>query len=100
MTAIVPTISYRVTATVVAATSGDGDTIAAAFNGLTIGGVDVAGAATATNASGTVTIWWPASAVRAGNDLILNQVTNIISGISTLTSPVYPITVRTEGRIV
>jgi hypothetical protein len=97
---IAGTASYLTTVYVTAASSGDGDIIAAAFNGLTIGAVDVAGTATATNASGVVTISWTSSQVRAGDGAILTIITNMIAGMAALTTPVTHIYVRTEGKVI
>lgn len=87
MTAIAGTVVYRTTVTVVAASSGDGDLIAALFSGVVIAGISNT-AATATNASGTVTIWWPQTTTRAGNSLVLNIVSLIIAADTVLVSPV------------
>jgi hypothetical protein len=100
MATIAGTASYLRTVYVTAASSGDGDSIAAAFNGITIPGVDIVGPATAANASGVVTITWPETAVRCGNELVLNAVTNLIAAMSALTTPVTHIYVRTEGKVV
>lgn len=87
MTAIAGTVVYRTVVTVVAASSGDGDTIAAIFNGAVVAGLSVT-AAVATNSGGTVTIYWPQTTTRAGNSLVLNTVSNMIAAVTTLTSPV------------
>lgn len=100
MSALAGTISYLVTVTGTAASSGDATTIAGMFNGLTIAGVDIAGTATGTASSTTFTITWPASQVRAGNDAILNAVTNIIAPNTALTSPVTGISVSTQAKVV
>jgi hypothetical protein len=88
MTAILNAVNYRTTVTVVAASSGDGDTIALKFNGVIIPAVSNT-AAVATNASGTVTIYWqPQSGVRGGNGLVLNTVSAMIAADTSLTSPI------------
>lgn len=87
MTAIAGTVVNRTTVTVVAASSGDGDIIAAMFSAVVIAGVSNT-AAVATNASGTVTIYWPQSTTRAGNSIVLNIVSTIIAANTALVSPV------------
>lgn len=87
MTAIAGTVVNRTTVTVVAASSGDGDIIAAMFSAVVIAGVSNT-AAVATNASGTVTIYWPQSTTRAGNSIVLNTVSTIIAANTALVSPV------------
>ena len=87
MTAIAGTVVYRTTVTVVAASSGDGDTIAALFNGLVFNSISTS-ACTATNSSGTVTIYWPQTTTRAGNSLVLGTVSGIIAADTALTSPI------------
>lgn len=87
MTAISGTVVNRTTCTVVAASSGDGDTIAAIFSGVVIVGISNT-AAVATNSGGTVTIYWPQSGVRAGNLIVLTVVSNLIAAVTTLTSPI------------
>lgn len=87
MTAIAGTVVYRTVATVVAASSGNGDTIVTKFNGVVIPAVSNT-AAVASNSSGTVTIYWPQSSVRAGNGIVLNTVCNIIAADTSLTSPI------------
>lgn len=87
MTAITGTPTLNTVVTVVAASSGNGDTIAAMFNGIKIGGVSNT-AAVATNASGTVTIYWPESGVRTGNSLTRSIVAGIIGANTSLTSPI------------
>lgn len=88
MTDIAGTVVYRTTVTVVAASSGNGDTIAAMFNGVTVAGVSTTAAATAANASGTVTIYWPQTDVRAGNSTVLDIVSGMIAADTALTSPI------------
>lgn len=100
MAALAGTISYLTTVTLTASSGGDATTIAGMFNGITIPGIDIIGAATASAASTTVTITWPASAVRIGQDAVLNAVAAIIAPNSALTSPVTAITVSLQGKIV
>jgi hypothetical protein len=88
MTAISGTVTFRTTVTIVAASSGDGDTIAAMFNGVIIPQVNTATAATATNASGTVTLYWPQTTTRGGNQWVHNVVATMIAAVTTLTSPI------------
>jgi hypothetical protein len=87
MSTIAGTVVYRTTVTVVAASSGDGDTIAAKFSGIVIPAVS-ASAATATNASGTVTIYWPQTGTRVGNAIALGTTMSMIAADTSLTSPV------------
>lgn|SRR5678815_5719671 len=87
MALISGTQTYYTTVIVTAASSGDGDTIAAKFNGIVIPGISPT-AAVATNASGTVTILFTATAVRAGNQVVQGLVANIIAADLTLTSPI------------
>ena len=87
MALISGTKTYQTAVTVVAASSGDGDTIVLKFNGLVIAPVS-ATAAVAANASGTVTIYWPATGILMGNALVLDKVVNIIAADTTLTSPI------------
>lgn len=87
MTAISGSYSYRTTITVVAASSGDGDLVAAMFSGIVIEGVSST-AAVATNSSGTVTIYWPAANVRCGDATVLNIAFAEIAANTALTSPV------------
>lgn len=100
MTALAGTISYTTTVVLTAASSGDGATIAAAFNGQIIAPVSVSTTATAVNNSGTVTITWPSLNVRAGDSSVLTAVLNIIAGMTSLTSPVSAVTVSTVGKVV
>lgn len=99
MTAISGTTAYRTVVTVVAASSGNGDTIAAKFNGIVIPGVSST-AAVATNASGTVTIYWPqtGSSPREADRMVLDTVMNIIAADTSLTSPI-DISVATQGAL-
>lgn len=87
MTAIAGTVVYRTTVTTVAASSGDGDTIAAKFSGIVIPGVSNT-AAVSTNASGTVTTYWPQTAMRCSDGEALNIVQTIIAADTSLTSPI------------
>jgi len=84
MTAIAGTITYRTTVTAVAASSGDGDLIAALFNGITFPRINAAAACTATNASGTVTIYWPQATTQAGNGLVLDFVSKVVAADTAL----------------
>ncbi|HWB34545.1 MAG TPA: hypothetical protein VHA75_00820, partial [Rugosimonospora sp.] len=99
MTTIVPTITY-LTTIVVTAASGDGATVAGLFNGKIVSEVSVTAAATATNHGGVVTITWPATQVSCGDDLVQNFVTNLVSNVSSLTSPVLVSAATTVGEIV
>jgi hypothetical protein len=87
LTAISGTGSFRTTITIVAATSGDGDTVAAMFNGIVIPGISNT-AAVATNSSGTVTLYWPATAVLEGDQSVLTDAWAMISANTALTSPI------------
>jgi hypothetical protein len=87
MSLISGTQTYYTSITVVAASSGDGDTIAAKFNGIVFPGISPT-AAVATNASGTVTILFASTAVRAGNQVVQGLVANVIAADLTLTSPI------------
>jgi hypothetical protein len=95
MSAISGTATWRTVVTVVAASSGDGDTIAAKFNGLPILSVSDTNA-TATNASGTVTIYWPQTTIRAADRLVQSIVTDVIRADTSLTAPI-SITVATTA---
>jgi lysophospholipid acyltransferase (LPLAT)-like uncharacterized protein len=87
MALISGTVTYQAVVTVVCASSGDGDLVAAMFSGMTIGAVS-GSAATASNASGTVTITWADSAIRVGDGIVLTTVANLIAANTALTSPV------------
>jgi len=87
MTAISGTATLNTVVTVVAASSGNGDTIAAMFNGVVIRPISNT-AAVATNASGTVTISWLESGVLTGNSLTRSVVAKIIGANTSLTSPI------------
>lgn len=87
MTAISGTVTANTVVTVVAASSGNGDTIAAIFNGITFRSISNT-ACVATNASGTVTIYWPASSVLAADAQVLQFVANEIAAVTSLTSPI------------
>jgi hypothetical protein len=87
MSTISGTATWETIATVVAASSGDGDTIAAYFSGVVIPGISNT-AATATNATGTVTISWPNSGVRVADNLAKTIVTNLIASHTALTAPI------------
>lgn len=100
MTALAGTISYLTTVTLTAASGGDATTIAGMFNGITIPGIDIIGAASASAASSVVTITWPSTAVRVGQDIVLNAVAAIIATNTALTSPVTGISVSLQGKIV
>lgn len=93
MSTISGTFSYRTNITITAASSGDGDTVAAMFNGIVIPGVSNT-AAVATNASGVVTLYWPATAVREGDPVALNTVFAMIAANTALTSPISATVVR------
>jgi nickel-dependent lactate racemase len=67
--------------------SGDGAAVAAKFSGIVIPGISNT-AAVATNSSGTVTITWPNTGVRVGDDLAKLIVANILNADTTLTSPI------------
>jgi hypothetical protein len=77
--------------------SGDGAAVAAYFNGVVIPGVSGT-AATATNSSGTVTISWPNSAVRAADRLVQTIVGDLIRAHTSLTAPI-PISVATVENL-
>lgn len=97
MTAISGTVTYKTVVTVVAASSGDGDTIAAMFSGIVVAAISNT-AATASNSSGTVTITWPDSSIRVGNGIVLTTVTNMIGANTSLTSPI-TVTATTQGSL-
>lgn len=97
MTAISGTVSANTVVTVVAASSGDGDTIAAIFNGLVFPSIS-SHTATATNSSGTVTITFPSSSMLAADGIARQFVTNKIAAVTTLTSPI-TITASTAGSL-
>jgi len=100
MAALAGTITYRTVVNLTAASAGDATTIAAKFNGKTIAAVDVVGTAVASTSTADVTIYWtPTTQVRAGNDMVLDAVLNIIAPDTSLTSPVTAVYVRTEGNI-
>lgn len=87
MTAISGTVTANTVVTAVAASSGNGDTIAAIFNGIIFRSVSNT-ACVATNASGTVTIYWPASGLLMADQQILQFVANEIAAVTSLTSPI------------
>lgn len=91
-------VGYQTVVVVVAASSGDGDTIAAMFNGIYINGVSTVDTATAANSSGTVTITWDSTDVRAADMTVLGIVAARIAEDTTLTSPI-TLTVATRARM-
>lgn len=86
MTAISGTVTWQTIVTIVG-DSGDGAAVAAYFNGIVIPGISDT-AATATNASGTVTVTWPNSSVRVANGLAQTVIANFMATHTTLTAPI------------
>lgn len=97
MTAITGALVNRLTFTIIAASSGDGDTIAAMFNGITFPSIST-GAATATNSSGTVTLYWNEVNLLADSQLVYMFVANLIKANTSLTSPI-TLTYLEQGSI-
>lgn len=94
MAVISGTATY-VTTVLITGASGDGAAVAAKFNGIIIPGVSPA-AATAANASGVVTVTWPATTIRVANQLALTAVLNILAADTSLTAPI-TVSVMTTG---
>jgi hypothetical protein len=91
------TIVNRMTFTIVAASSGDGDTIAAMFSGITFPSIATA-SATATNNSGTVTLYWNEANLLAGYEIVYNFVMRTIAANTALTSPI-TVTYAEQGSL-
>jgi hypothetical protein len=87
MSTIAGTVVNRATVTTVAASSGDGDTIAAMFSGIVIPGISNT-AGVSTNSSGTVTTYWPQSVLRCSDQEMFAIVAGIIAADTALTSPI------------
>lgn len=86
MALISGTVAYQTTVVITGA-SGDGAAVAAKFSGIVIPGVSPT-AATATDASGVVTITWPAATIRVADMQALTAVTNIMAADTALTAPI------------
>lgn len=97
MTAISGTVSANTVITVVAASSGNGDTIAAKFSAIVFPSISTS-AATATNSSGTVTITWPSTSMLCADAMARQFVTNVIAADTSLTSPI-TISSATQGSL-
>lgn len=97
MTAIAGTVAYWTVVTIVGA-SGDGTAVAAKFNGIVFPGISNT-AATATNSSGTVTVTWPNTGVRVGDELAQDLVARVLAADTTLTSPV-TVNVSTTAELI
>lgn len=87
MSTIAGTVVLRTTITTVAASSGDGDTIAAMFSGIVVPGISTT-AGVSTNATGTVTTYWPQTVLRCSDQEAFAIVTAIIAADTALTSPI------------
>lgn len=87
MALVAGTKTYQTVVTVVAASSGDGDLVAAMFNSVVIPRVS-ATAPTAVNASGTVPIVWGQSTILEQNQSVLDVVASLIAANTALTAPV------------
>lgn len=96
MTAITGVVSANTVVTVVA-DSGNGAAIAAQFSGIVFPSISNT-AATATNASGTVTITWPSSGMLVADAQARQFVTNLVGAVTTYTSPI-TVTSGTQGYL-
>lgn len=85
--ALISGVKTYTTTVVIVGASGDGTAVAAKFNGIVIAGVSDT-AATAVDASGTVTVTWPATAVRVADAQALTAVANILAADTALTAPI------------